>query len=90
MSPKLMENMFSVFQDVYLPILSNPKNQEARHAALHTHTHTKPCSRRALSDRGTRSQGWPEVMSREVLELFHLQRGKGHPRQGRSREDVLY
>ena len=30
MSPKLMENMFSVYQDVYLPILSNPKNQEAR------------------------------------------------------------
>lgn len=39
MSPKLMENMFSVFQDVYLPILSNPKNQEARHAALCTLTH---------------------------------------------------
>ena len=30
MSPKLMENMFSVYQDVYLPILSNPKNQEVR------------------------------------------------------------
>ena len=41
MSPKLMENMFSVFQDVYLPILSNPKNQEARHAALHTHTQSR-------------------------------------------------
>ena len=36
MSPKLMENMFSVFQDVYLPILSNPKNQEARHAPPRT------------------------------------------------------
>ena len=31
-SPKLMENMFGVFQDVYLPILSNTKNQEVRAA----------------------------------------------------------
>ena len=41
MSPKLMENMFSVFQDVYLPILSNPKNQEACHA---TPTHRLSCA----------------------------------------------
>ena len=53
MSPKLMENMFSVFQDVYLPILSNPKNQEARHAALaqlpHTHAHTPHTQSRAAA-----------------------------------------
>jgi len=43
LSPKLLENMHSVLEGVYLPIMSNAKNQ----------------------------QGWPEVMSREVLELFH-------------------
>jgi hypothetical protein len=62
MSPKLMENMFSVFQDVYLPILSNPKNQEARHATPYTPlapctpcappaAAAQPCSRRPPSDR---------------------------------------
>ena len=64
MSPKLMENMFSVFQDVYLPILSNPKNQEARHAtptrrrsrAAHPRSPrhrrcTQPCHSRPPSDR---------------------------------------
>ena len=61
MSPKLMENMFSVFQDVYLPILSNPKNQE----------------------------GWPEVMSREVLELFHRMIARVYVGLGQSQGKTL-
>ena len=102
MSPKLMENMFSVFQDVYLPILSNPKNQEARHATptrrlsrtAHPRSHATAAahSRAAAALRLTAracSQGWPEVMSREVLELFHRMIARVYVGLGQSQGKTL-
>jgi dynein heavy chain len=66
-SPRLLENMYAVLEGVYLPIMSNPANQKACPAnRAPAPRPTGPPHRPA-----PRPQGWPEVMSHEVLELFH-------------------
>jgi dynein heavy chain len=61
MSPKLLDNMLAVFQEVYLPLLSNTKNQ----------------------------YGWPEMVSREVLEQFHRNVASVYVALGQSMGETL-
>ena len=62
-SPRLLENMYAVLEAVYLPIMSNPLNQKA--------CGSRRCPDLRSADSRLPPQGWPEVMSHEVLELFH-------------------